>query len=635
MPLRDDLLTPVPGDNPSGPDLRYDPAYDKLKEARRQDDDLPQGDWATERKTADYGLVLKVGQELLATKTKDLQIAAWLTEALLKREGFAGFAAGLQLQHDLLERFWDTLHPELEDGDAELRASPLEWIASKLDIALRQAPLNRAGHGYLQYVESRALPTEEAAENDRDVARVREAAIEEGKLLPEEFDKSLAETPKAFYKQLAADLVACVNAVDALDAIASERFGDVAPSFRRLRDTLDELQRGVRVLLNKKLETDPDPIEETAADTMGADGEAPGSTGEVTVSAPAGGPLAPEPVSVEDAASRVVGAARYLRRHAPGNPAAFLLLRGLRWGEVRGGRTADGSPEPRLLVAPPTALRAQLKGHLLDGKWPELLELAESVMATPAGRGWLDLQRYVLTACDALGAEYAAAGAAIRTALAALLHDFPQLVETTLMDDTPTANAETRAWLAEEQLLPSAGDGSDGVTAADAAADAFDGAALDATDGTDGDGLAHVGNGSGTGNGHGGALRRRALAWSPYDLAMAEVRAGRPHRGIELLMREVARERSKRGRFIRRTQVARIMVDSGLEAVALPILEELAAQIEEFRLQEWEAGDLVAQPLALLWRCLDKLDRDEDTKQELYLRICRLDPVQAIAFTTR
>ncbi len=40
MPLREDILNPIPGDNPSGKDLRYAPIYDKIKEARREDDDL-------------------------------------------------------------------------------------------------------------------------------------------------------------------------------------------------------------------------------------------------------------------------------------------------------------------------------------------------------------------------------------------------------------------------------------------------------------------------------------------------------------------------------------------------------------------------------------------------------------------
>ena len=39
MPLRDGLLDPIDGENPSGPDLRYDPVVDQIKEARREDDD--------------------------------------------------------------------------------------------------------------------------------------------------------------------------------------------------------------------------------------------------------------------------------------------------------------------------------------------------------------------------------------------------------------------------------------------------------------------------------------------------------------------------------------------------------------------------------------------------------------------
>src|SRR5467141_3065773 len=124
MPLREDLLVPIPGENPSGSDVRYDTKlllFDKIREARRQDDSLAQGDWQHERKVADYGMVSKLAQEALATKTKDLQLAAWLTEALLRTEGFAGLRQGLMLCAGLVENFWDSLYPPIEDGDLDLR----------------------------------------------------------------------------------------------------------------------------------------------------------------------------------------------------------------------------------------------------------------------------------------------------------------------------------------------------------------------------------------------------------------------------------------------------------------------------------------------------------------------------------
>ena len=87
MPLRDDLLNPIPGENPSGANLRYERVYDQIKEARTEDDEsIPTGAWQRTVKKADFVLVIKLAGEALATKSKDLQLAAWLTEAHVKRE---------------------------------------------------------------------------------------------------------------------------------------------------------------------------------------------------------------------------------------------------------------------------------------------------------------------------------------------------------------------------------------------------------------------------------------------------------------------------------------------------------------------------------------------------------------------
>src|SRR5690242_4088051 len=164
--LRDELLAPIPGANPGGVALRYDPIYDKIKEARREDEDIPQGEWQTTRKTADWPQVIRLASDALATKSKDLQLAAWLSEAMLRREGFAGFRSGLDLLVGLLEQHWDHLYPEIEDGDAEMRAAPLEWLGTKLDLSIRRVPLTRAGHSWLQQQESRSMPTEADASAD-------------------------------------------------------------------------------------------------------------------------------------------------------------------------------------------------------------------------------------------------------------------------------------------------------------------------------------------------------------------------------------------------------------------------------------------------------------------------------------
>jgi type VI secretion system protein ImpA len=272
------------------------------------------------------------------------------------------------------------------------------------------------------------------------------------------------------------------------------------------------------------------------------------------------------------------------------------MLRGFRWGELRSN---GGELDPKQLAAPPTQVRTKLKGFLLDSKWAELLAAAEGVMASAHGRGWLDLQRYVLTACSNLGSEYDNVANGIRGALASLLHDIPDLVNATLMDDTPTANSETRTWLRNELS------GVDAAPTVEVPADEGEGPVVPAD----------------------GKRTRDA-----YDRAMMEVRAGRPEKGVELLMREVAQEKSERAKFLRRAQVAGIMVDAGMEEVALPILRDLLQHVETHQLETWEAGETVARPLSLLQRCLVKAEGESEQARDLYLRVCRLDPMQAMAW---
>jgi len=595
MPLRDDLLNPIPGDNPAGADLRYDPVYEKIKEARREDDDAPQGEWQHARKVADWPLVIKLAGEALATRSKDLQLAAWLGEAMLRREGFGSFRGMLDVTRGLLDQYWDRLYPEVEDGDLELRAAPLEWMGLKLEIPVKSAALNRAGHSYFQYADARSIGTEQEAADDAGKRAKREEAIAAKKPTIEEFDKAFADTPKAFVKQLAADLAATLASLQSLDDLARDKFGDTAPSFLKLRDVLQEEQRVVGQLLARKLEQDPDPVEAAPASAEAGTGD--GSAGSLGGAA-GDGPriLSAEAVDRNDAASRVISAARFLRRTEPLSPASYLMLRALRWGELR---AAGSNPDPKLLDAPTTQVRTQLRGLMLDSAWEQLLETSETVMGSPVGRGWLDLQRYTLTACQALGEDYGIVAAAIRSDLRALLRAIPSLPQMALMDDMPTATGPTLQWLRDEKIVGGDDDA-----------------------GEDAGGAPPLVSGEATAREGSAGLERAA----------SEVRAGRPEKAIELLMRALQREKTRRGRFLRQAELARTMVDAGFVQLAQPILQELMADIEAHKLEEWEAGDLVARPIALMYRCLEKLDGDSSARHDLYTRIARLDPLQAMGF---
>src|ERR1700710_209643 len=123
MPLREDLLEPIAGDNPSGANLYYDKVFDQIKEARTEDTDTGSaGAWERAPKKADHLLVIKLAGETLAKRSKDLRLAGWLIESHLKKEGIALLAPCLNLVWQLQVQFWETFYPEVdEDGDLGLR----------------------------------------------------------------------------------------------------------------------------------------------------------------------------------------------------------------------------------------------------------------------------------------------------------------------------------------------------------------------------------------------------------------------------------------------------------------------------------------------------------------------------------
>lgn len=264
----DALLAPFPGDNPAGEDLRYNPIYDDLKEARRADDSLDRGDWKREIKTSDWDRVITIAVEALAKKSKDLQIAAWLTEALINREGFSGLAAGLRILLGLLKDHWEHLYPPVEEGDLDFRAAPLQFVNDKLWPSLKQVPLTDTGAGpaysWLKWQESREVGYEADTLNrsgnvDDNKKKRRDESIAEGKLSAEEFDASVARSSKAFYQSLAEDLTLSLETFKKLDELVDQKFGSQGPRLADFGKALEDCAQVVMKIHKEKKGPEPTP----------------------------------------------------------------------------------------------------------------------------------------------------------------------------------------------------------------------------------------------------------------------------------------------------------------------------------------------------------------------------------------
>jgi type VI secretion system protein ImpA len=244
------ILTPIEGENPAGEDLRYI-LYDEIAEARREDDALERGDWQRETKCANA----------LVNRSKDLQIAAWLTEALTIKEGFKGLLSGLKVLRGFLENFWESVYPQIEEDDLEFRIGRLEFLNNSLGPRVKQIPMTdssvRAGYSWLQWEESRKV----GYEGDAAKTETRAELVAEGKLTAEEFDVAVAQSSRAFYETLAADVTKCKEEFQTLEELVDEKFGKEAPRLAELRKSLDDCDRQVSKILKEKRELEPDEVE--------------------------------------------------------------------------------------------------------------------------------------------------------------------------------------------------------------------------------------------------------------------------------------------------------------------------------------------------------------------------------------
>lgn len=648
MPLRDDILNPIGGENPCGEDLRYAPVYDQIKEARREEDDVPSGVWQRARKTADWPQVVKLASEAIAKKSKDLQLAAWLTEALVYREGFDGLKDGVVLIRQMIEQFWDNLFPELEDGDSEMRSVPLAYIVTKVELAMRRVPLTAEGITWLEYKDSLSIPTEEEAARDGNKSELRADAQNLGKVLPEDVDQALKATPADFYERISEVLKAIREELGSLDQICHEKFEDFAPNFTPMNDCLEQIENAVRIMTQRKGSSSKPAAEKTAAATAApkaaakpasssswdpfaeedegedqpADAEeeqppqtAPGydpfadddertpaaasathdpfadedeAEEEEEDEAPAaasgkkksGGTLSAEPDDEEDAVSRICSAAVWLQKQNPKSPAPYVLLRALRFGELK---KHGENPDWSILEAAPIEVRQRLKLLSMEQNWPDVLAACEEAMALPCGRAWLDLQRYTVQALEGLGEEYAIVLRAVRGELRNLLTAHPSLPELTLNDDTPVANPQTVQFLKEEGLLGAAP----------------------------------------------AKPREPEKPKTDDDIVRDAVKARKYEIALATVARLLKSESSGRGRFERKVQQANILMEAGRKPVAYPILRELATEIFDRRLDEWEPSTLIVEPLILLYQCLDEEGDEGAERQKIYEMVCRLDPVRA------
>src|SRR3984893_6333010 len=358
------LLAPISQEAPAGSDLREDYSpnslYFRLRDARAEaraaeraadaprtaSHPAPAGGASSVPLATRWRTVGELATEALTVHCKDLEIAAWLIEALVRSDGLIGLAAGSRLMAGLAETFWDELFPHPDEEGGATRVAPIAGLngvgrEGTLIQPLRKLVLfERATDGspfYLyQYEQSAQLAGVDNAER-------RQQRLEAGVLPFETVENEARAAGGGHFAPLRARAAKAAEAWQALGQVLDRQAGADAPPTSQIRDLLEQIQD-----VTKRFATPEAEASEQA--TTSGPGEAAGTARRGP--APAAGGL----TSREDALRALAQIAEFFRRTEPLSPIAYTLQEAVRrsrmtWPELLEEIVPDATSRSAILTS--------------------------------------------------------------------------------------------------------------------------------------------------------------------------------------------------------------------------------------------------------------------------------------------
>lgn len=322
------LLQPISADSSAGVDLRSDTSptslYAQIRDARKAaraaertnlfDRSNPEADESW-RKVAD------LAPKALREHSKDLEVAAWYTESLIRRHGFAGARDGFALIRGLIEGFWDGLYPLPDEDGIATRVACLtglngEGAEGVLIAPIRTAYITESGpdgaFAYWQYKQ--AVETQRISD---DAARGEQIAKNGYSL--DDILKSVEESTPEFYMRLRDDVSGALQEYKRVGDILMEKCGaSDAPPTSNIVSILSDVLGAINHIAKHKL-----PVEESAAAEVS---EGNGASGPVAFTG--------NIKTRHEAFQQLSQISQFFRRTEPHSPVSYIIEKAVRWGNM-------------------------------------------------------------------------------------------------------------------------------------------------------------------------------------------------------------------------------------------------------------------------------------------------------------
>ncbi|MBU3070342.1 type VI secretion system protein TssA [Aestuariicella sp. G3-2] len=335
------LLQPISEDAPTGEDIRADRSpssdYYTIKDARNnaraaerssmfdEDVDLLKP-WRT---------VAEVAPKILSSKSKDLEVACWYTEGLIRLHGVSGLRDGIKLIHGLVLDHWEGLYPEPDEDGIETKVAPLTGLNGDGGDGTLMAPIrnmsitNEGDYGSFNLWQyQKARDNSKLTDDDERAARNEALGFSF-----QDVEATIQEASPQFYVDMVETLEETQQDYKALNELLRSSCGSDTPPSSNITNLLDEVLRSVRFLSKDKLDQVKAATEaQQAVDEPTADDDTPSvsAAAQAVVVNQVAGPIG----NREDALKRLEEVADYFRKNEPHTPLAPGIERLISWGRM-------------------------------------------------------------------------------------------------------------------------------------------------------------------------------------------------------------------------------------------------------------------------------------------------------------
>jgi len=331
------MLAPISNELTTGTDTREDISptslYQQIRDARvlarnNERANLSMGEVHYFSKP-EWGIILDKAPQLLASQSKDLEIAAWYIEALLRYHGFAGLAVGFRLAGELIALYGHALFPLAdEDGIATQLAalSGLNGFGAEgtligpiKSIAITQGDIP----GPLATWQcDQAYEIARIKDDDR-----RNARLKQGGVSREEMERVVAESDTRFLQQKLADIDSAIESFayfqQILDNFAST---DLQPT-GKIKEALEGCRQTLVYLAGSRLITVKVEEAEVTDSSEAAESEYDEQTG-ISLGANA------HIKSRAQAIKQLQNIANFFRQTEPHSPISYSIEQVIRWSDL-------------------------------------------------------------------------------------------------------------------------------------------------------------------------------------------------------------------------------------------------------------------------------------------------------------